>query len=450
MSNLAILRTPPHSFETEQALLGTLLLRPGAIAEITDSISRDSFYSDKHKFVYDALSELFRKSDPIDAVSVSQTLTQQGLLSAIGGNNYLAELTASVPSSSNLDYYARIVSDKAALRNLITVGDTLNQLGFDQGRDIEEILDDAEKLLFQVTQSPKQTSYETMKDLVPKSWETIERLIAADGEVRGVKTGFSTLDLKLSGLQNSDLIILAARPSMGKTALALDIARNAAVKNNAHVGFFSLEMSSEQLVDRMLSAESMVDLWKIRNPKQLGEDDRDKLMDGMSRLSKASLLIDDEATKTVNGIRASARRMKASKGLDLIVVDYLQLIHTTKNYDSMVNQVTEISRSLKSLARELEVPVLALSQLSRAVEARGGKPKLSDLRDSGAIEQDADVVMFIHREQKEEGGGRQLQAEILIEKHRNGPTGVAKVYFDEQRASFLDIDQSDFSALDSF
>jgi replicative DNA helicase len=273
----------------------------------------------------------------------------------------------------------------------------------------------------------------------------MEKLRDTQDELRGVPTGFRDLDHKLAGLQKSDLIILAARPSMGKTSLALDIARKSALVHNIKVGIFSLEMSAQSLVDRMLSAESRVSSWKMRTGKGLTEADYELLQEASVRLSKAPIFIDDQAGNSILRMRSTARRLKAEQGLELIIVDYLQLMTTSKNYDSMVNQVTEISRSLKSLARELEVPVLALSQLSRAVEARGGRPRLSDLRDSGAIEQDADVVMFIHREKDTEDTGQPNLAEILIEKHRNGPTGVVELYFDGSKTTFMDIEKNAYT-----
>ncbi len=438
------LRIPPQNIDSERALLGSILIRPVSLNEIVDIVSADAFYVEKHRLIYETMVDLHRKREPIDTLSVSSRLKEKGSLESIGGVLYLTELGASVPSSANAPYYAEIVASKFSLRKLIEAGHEVTELGFDEVTELEENLDKAEKIIFHATQSPKGQQFTGIKDIIPDVWESIERLAENVGELRGVPTGFKSIDTKLSGLQKSDLIILAARPSMGKTTLALDIARQTALLHNIPVGIFSLEMSAQQLVDRMLASQARVDLWKIRTGKNITEDDFDRIRDAMSQLSQAPIFIDDQAGNSILRMRATARRLKAHHGLGLIVIDYMQLMTTTRNYDSMVNQVTEISRSLKALARELDVPVLALSQLSRAVETRGGKPKLSDLRDSGAIEQDADVVMFIHRENAD-GGGKQSHAEILIEKHRNGPTGMAQLYFDLEKATFMDIETGDFN-----
>jgi replicative DNA helicase len=311
---------------------------------------------------------------------------------------------------------------------------------------MDDILDMAEKKIFSVVSSPKNQKFTSLKDALPEAWERIERLHEHKDMLRGLPTGFKDLDNILSGLQKSDLIILAARPSMGKTTLALDIARMSATLHGKSVGIFSLEMSSQQLVDRMLSAESRVNAWNLRTGRLTADKEFSQLRDSLDKLSKAKIYIDDQPGNSIVRMKAISRRLKAEKGLDLIVVDYLQLMTTSKNYDSMVNQVTEISRSLKSLAKELDIPVLALSQLSRAVESRGGRPRLSDLRDSGSIEQDADVVMFIHREDKGKDESEKTNiAEILIEKHRNGPTGKIELYFDEKTTTFLSLEKSSIS-----
>lgn len=441
-------RVPPNSIEAEQALLGGLMLRPVALSDIMDSVSAESFYSGKHRKIFEAMMELFQKNEPIDLVTVTGRIRDKNELAQTGGASYLAELTNLVPASININYYAELVSRKSALRNLIVVGDELSQLGYTESEDIEEIMDQAEKKVFAITSnSGKNARFVGIKEILPEVWENMEKLSNMDGEIRGVPSGFPDLDSKLAGFQKSDLVILAARPSMGKTSLALDIARQATLHHNVPVGFFSLEMSSQALVDRMLSAEAGVDSWKMRTGKGLTEDDYEKIQGAMARLSKAPLYIDDQPGSTMLRMRSVARRLKSDHGLGMIVVDYLQLILPGQRYDSMVNQITEISRALKNLARELDVPVIALSQLSRAVEARGGKPRLSDLRDSGAIEQDADIVMFIHREKNEDGGGRTNAAEVLIEKHRNGPTGIVQLYFDSDKTSFVSIDSSEYEGM---
>ncbi len=444
------LRVPPHSLEAEQALLGSLMMRPQSLHEVVDFVSADYFYADKHRVLFKTIVELHSKGEPIDLVSVTTKLKERKETDRAGGMPYITEIVRTVPSTTNVEYYAEIVAEKATLRGLIEAGDLIAEMGYRESSEIEEVLDEAEKTVHAITSSQKSQKFVGIKEILPDVWNTIENLHESSDELRGIPTGFTSLDNKLAGFQKSDLIILAARPSMGKTSLALDIARQTAIKHNIPVGIFSLEMSSQQLVDRMVASESRVDAWKLRTGKKLTEDEFVKIRDAMDRLSKAPIYIDDQPGQTILKMRSTARRLKSEYGLGLLIVDYLQLITTTKNYDSMVNQVTEISRSLKSIARELKVPVLALSQLSRAVESRGGKPRLSDLRDSGSIEQDADVVMFIHREDKyKENSDRPNIAEILIEKHRNGPTGMAELYFDADKITFMNIENSDFAGIEN-
>lgn len=438
------LRVPPQHIESEKAVLGSLLLRKDSLIEIEDVINGDSFYVAKHKMIFEAMLDLFSKNEPIDILSLSTKLSEKKMLEVVGGNQYLAELINTVPSSTNVKHYAEIVQKKYVLRSLIEAADYVSDIAFEEGEDnMDEILDLAEKKIFSVVNSPKSQKFVSMKEALPLAYERLEKLHENKGMLRGIPTGFRDLDAMLSGFQPSDLIILAARPSVGKTTLALDMARMSATIHDKSILIFSLEMSSQQLVDRMLSAESRVNAWNLRTGKLNGDQDFTQLRDSLDKLSKAKIYIDDQPGNSIVRMKATSRRVKAEKGLDMIVVDYLQLMTTSKNYDSMVNQVTEISRSLKSLAKELDVPVIALSQLSRAVEARGGKPRLSDLRDSGSIEQDADVVMFIHREDKGKDESEQTNiAEILIEKHRNGPTGKVDLYFDGKTTSFLNLEKN--------
>lgn len=442
------IRVPPQSLEAEQALLGSVMLRPEAIHDVTDVVNEESYYSEKHRTVWRAMLELASKAEPIDLLSLSNKLKDKGELERIGGSSYLSDLVNVVPSASNARHYAGIVQKKNMMRKLIEAAEHIHHLSFEEAGDLDEILDNAEKKIYEVTNSVGSHKYIELKDTLTEAWERIEKLHNSKDELRGVPTGFKSLDDKLSGLQKSDLIILAARPSMGKTSLALDIARKAALNHNISVGIFSLEMSSQQLVDRMLAAESRIDAWKLRTGRGLHIDEISvQLRDAMDRLSKAPIYIDDQPGNNILKMRAIARRLKAEKNLGLIVVDYLQLMTPvqSRNSDNVVQQVTEISRSLKNLARDLDVPVLALSQLSRAVESRGGKPRLSDLRDSGSIEQDADVVMFIHREKDESGEqARSSVTEILIEKHRNGPTGTVNLSFDSNKSTFLTVEKADF------
>ncbi len=452
LSSGQTLRIPPHNIESEKALLGSVMIKPESMHDIIDIISPYSFYADKHRLIYEAMLDLFAKSEPIDLLSMSSKLGEKKLLERIGGRTYLAELVNAVPSAGNVKHYANIVQKKSMMRNLINAADYLSELGYDEGKDIEELLDEAERKVYEVTNSPTLHKFVELKETLGEAWERLDNLHKTKDELRGVRSGFRDLDNMLAGFQKSDLIILAARPSMGKTALALDIARQAATQFNTPVGIFSLEMSSQQLVDRMLAAESRVNAWKLRTGNLSTDAEFDQIRVALDKLSKAPVYIDDKPGSDILKMRSVARRLKSEKGLGLIIVDYLQLMAPTasRKSDSLVQQVTEISRSLKHMARELEVPVLALSQLSRAVEQRRGRPRLSDLRDSGSIEQDADVVMFIHREDKmnDEVENNNI-AEILIEKHRNGPVGKIELYFDEQKVSFLSVDKSEFGDFDS-
>lgn len=441
------LRIPPQDIDIERALLGSLMLKPDGVNEVVDIVSPSSFYSEKHRTVFSAMLDLFARSEPIDLASVSARLKEKGQLESIGGRSYLGEIVSGVASAGNVKHYARVTQKKSTMRQLIEAADFINELGYDEAQDLDETLDRAEKRIYEVTNSPSTHKFVEIRHTLGEAWERLEHLHRSKDEIRGVRTGFRDLDTLLAGLQKSDLVILAARPSMGKTALALDIARQAATLHNIPVGIFSLEMSAQQLVDRMLAAEARVDAWKLRTGKITSEDDFGKIRDALGKLSQAPIYIDDQPASNILKMRSVARRLKSEHGLGLIVVDYLQMMAPTnaRGSDSLVQQVTEISRSLKTLARELDVPVLALSQLSRAVEQRRGRPRLSDLRDSGSIEQDADVVMFIHRDDKmNENSDKPNIAEILVEKHRNGPVGKIELYFDDKRTTFLSIDKSNF------
>ena len=438
-------RVPPQSLESERALLGALLLKPDAIYDVADIIGASSFYAEKHRIIFGAMKELSERGEPIDLLTLSERMQNQGSLEHAGGRAYLAELAGSAPAPGNFSHYAELVSRKFLMRSLIDAAYGITESAYDDARETMEVLDEAEKSIYAIGDASASHKFTAIGDKLHEAWDRIEALSKKEGGIRGVPSGFASLDNLLSGFHPSDLVIIAARPSVGKTSLALDIARNAAVRHNVPVGIFSLEMSSEQLIDRMLAAESFVNSWKLRTGQIKEADDFNRIRDALESLSKAPIYIDDKPGNNILAMRAVARRLKREKGIGLIIVDYLQLMAptTTRATDSLVQQVTEISRSLKSLARELKVPVIALSQLSRAVEQRGGKPRLSDLRDSGSIEQDADVVIFIHREDKRNpDSDRPNIAEILIEKHRNGPTGKTELYFDEKRATFQPIDTS--------
>jgi replicative DNA helicase len=440
-------RIPPQDLDMEKALLGALMLNQSAMYEVADIVGVDSFYAGKHRVVFDSMLTLHGKGEPIDVVTLSGKLKERKQLQEVGGAAYLSELVQSAASPGSARHYAQTVQSKYVLRSLIDAADKIGELGFAEDQDIEHVLDEAQQAIFSVTQAPMMRNFKELKEELAPAWERLEHLQKHESALRGVPTGFNQLDTMLAGLQKSDLIILAARPSMGKTALALDIARQSATKHKTPVGIFSLEMSSEQLVDRMLAAQAGVNSWKLRTGKIRADDDFDRLQEAMGVLSEAPIFIDDKPSATVLAMRSVARRLKMEKGLQLIIVDYLQLITPTNSRatDNLVQQTTEISRSLKAMARELEVPVLALSQLSRAVEQRRGRPRLSDLRDSGSIEQDADVVMFIHRQDKMgDDTAPQGIAEILIEKHRNGPTGKIELHFDEEKTTFREMEKTDF------
>ena len=442
------LRMPPQDIDSEKALLGSVMLKADSLFEIMDFINPDCFYAEKHRIVFKSMLELFSKKDPIDILTLSNKLKEKKVFDQIGGSLYLTELVNIVPSSANIEYYAKIVHKKFMMRRLIESAETISELGYSEAHELDETLDRAEKSIFGVATSVVSNKFIEIKDALGEAFERLSLLHESKDKIRGVPSGFKSLDNKLSGFQKSDLIILAARPSMGKTALALDIVRRVATQYKKPVAIFSLEMSSQQLVDRMLAADSKVDAWKLRTGNLNREEEFDLIRESLDNLSKAPIFIDDQPANNILKMRSIARKLKRQHGLEMIVVDYLQLMAPTqtKASDNVVQQVTEISRSLKQLARELDVPVIALSQLSRAIESRGGRPKLSDLRDSGSIEQDADVVMFIHRD-KDEAGDKSNVAEILIEKHRNGPTGKVTLYFDDKKATFQEIDTN---AIDDF
>ncbi len=440
-------RVPPQDLDAEQALLGAIMLKQNAMYDIADMVSPDSFYAAKHGFIFEAMLDLFNKGEPIDLVTLSEKLKSKKKLDTIGGRGYLTDLANAAPAATNALHYAQIVKAKQINRSLIDAANHIGELGYQEEADIEKLLDEAQSTIFQIANTSTLQKFSSISDELKDAWKRLEKLQENKDELRGIHTGFRDLDKLLAGFQKSDLIILAARPSVGKTSLALDIARQTAIKHGNPVGFFSLEMSAQQLTDRMLATEAQVDSWKLRTGRLSSDEEYERLRNGMDRLSTAPIYIDDKSERTVLQMRSIARRLKSEKGLKLIIVDYLQLIvpGATRQSDSMVQQVTEISRSLKGMARELDVPVLALSQLSRAVEQRGGTPRLSDLRDSGSIEQDADVVMFIHREDRvKEDSDRPGIADILVEKHRNGPVGKIELFFDEKKASYNTIEKSDF------
>ncbi len=445
-------KTPPQNLEAEMSLLGAILIDKDALLKIADIITPEDFYKSAHEKIFENILELFEKNEPIDLLTLSNRLNEKDLLSAIGGKTYLAQLTNTVPTSANAYQYAQIVNRKATRRRLLKASQEITKLSFEEEDDnVEKTLDIAQQYLFGVSQTHMKENFSPIKGVLGEAFDRIDELHKNKGQMRGLATGFYDLDNVLGGLQKSDLIVLAARPSVGKTSLALDMVRNIGSKLKAPVGLFSLEMSKEQLVDRLLCSEAGVDLWKLRtgNLSENPEDgDFPKIGRAMGVLSEAPIYIDDTASLNIMQIRTKARRLQAEHGLSLIVIDYLQLMDSArKSSDGRVQEVAEITRGLKGIARELNIPVLALSQLSRVVEqSKPAIPKLSHLRESGSIEQDADVVMFIYRKSADKNyrdedipPDEKNIAEIHISKHRNGPTGVVKTIFNPQFASFRSL-----------
>jgi len=432
---------PPQNVEAEISLLGAILLDKEAIVKVADLVSEADFYKDAHAEIFRAMLQLYEKREPIDVVTLTSRLENNKKLDIIGGSSYIATLASSVPTAAHVVNYGKIVSDKATLRRLIKAANEINNLAMDEKEEITQILDKAEQKVFKVSQKHLKEDFIPIKDILTESFDRIDELHKDKGTIRGVPTGFRDLDNLLAGLQPSDLIILAARPSMGKTSLALNIAQSVATTEGIPVLIFSLEMSKEQLVDRLICNEARIDSWKLRTGN-LEDDDFPRIGQAMATLAEAPLWIDDSSGVNVLEMRTKARRLQAEHGLGLVVVDYIQLIQGN-NSSNRVEEVSDISRSLKGLSRELNLPVLALSQLSRAVENRPSRiPQLADLRESGSIEQDADVVMFIYREDYyEQETERKNVADIMIKKHRNGPTGQIELHFKPEQMKFSTIDK---------
>ncbi len=447
-------KIPPQNLEAEMSLLGSILIDKDAMIKIYDQVDAEDFYKNAHATIFDTANELYNKNEPVDVLTLGNRLEEKNLLEKIGGRSYLTSLSNTVPTSSHIEQYAKIVRRKSTLRKLLSAATEITKLGYkEEADDVEGLLDEAQQQLYGVTEKHLKQTFTPIRNVLSGAFERIDELHKEKGKLRGVSTGFKQLDNLLAGLQKSDLIILAARPSVGKTSLALDIARHAGVRGKVPVGLFSLEMSKEQLVDRMLCAEANVDLWKMRTGNLSDRPDSQdfpRIGHAMGVLSEAPIYIDDSPGNNVMQIKTKARRLQAEHGLGLIIVDYLQLMesHNKRNSENRVQEVAEMSRNLKSIARELNVPVLALSQLSRSVESRKPSiPKLSDLRDSGSIEQDADVVMFIYRKSADRNYRREdippdelNIGEIHVAKHRNGPTGMVKLFWEEQRASFKNLE----------
>jgi replicative DNA helicase len=429
--------------DAEQSVLGSMLLDKEAVAAAAEVLRSEDFYSDAHKEIYEAILDIYDRGTPVDLVTLAEALRQRGTLESVGGGIYISDLSMSVPSTANVRYYIRIVEEKATLRRLIAASGDIMQESYEASEDLDIIIDHAEKKIFDISQRKNNQAFEPIKTILLDTYSKIEELTKNKGKIVGVSTGFRDFDMRTSGLNPSDFILIAARPSMGKTSFAINIAQNAAIQSNVPVAVFSLEMSKDQLVQRMLSSEASIELQKIRSG-DLTEDDWIKLVHAATPLSQAPIFIDDTPGISVMEVRSKARRLKLEHGLGLIVIDYLQLMSGRGKTESRQQEVSEISRSLKALARELNVPVVTLSQLSRGPEARQDhRPMLSDLRESGAIEQDADIVIFLYRDEYYNPDSEKKNiAEAIIAKQRNGPTGTVELVWLGQFTKFASYERN--------
>ena len=436
-------KVPPHDIEAEQAVIGSMLTDKDAVVSAIEVLKEDDFYRDDNKAIYSAILNLYNRAEPIDIITVKAELEAMGKFEQVGGLEYLAELPEKVPTTANSMKYIKIVEEKSTLRNLIKTANEIIELGYDPTEDVDDIMEGVEKKIFNIMQNKNQKGYAAMKDILVDSFTQLEELYNRKQHITGVPSGFTDLDYRTAGFHGSDLILIAARPAMGKSAFALNIATNAAVKAKVPVAIFSLEMSKEQMVNRILCSEAMVDSNKVRTGK-LEEDDWTKLAEAIGPLSEAEIYIDDTPGISVMEIRAKCRKLKLEKNIGMVVIDYLQLVQgSNKRNGSREQEISEISRSLKILAKELNVPVIALSQLSRAVEQRPDhRPMLSDLRESGAIEQDADIVMFLYRDDYyNEDSDKKGIAEVIIAKHRGGSTGTVDLVWLGSYTKFVDLER---------
>lgn len=435
-------RTPPHNIEAEQAVIGAVFLEPDSFSVASEWLRPEDFYRTSHQEIFLVMYDLSEKGEPIDLVTVTNALLAKDVLEQSGGVSYLTDLASGVPTAANVEYYSKIVEEKAILRRLISTATNIVSSTFTQEEDVEGVLDEAEKSILEVANRKNASSFKEIRDVLLEVHKNIEELHKQQGDITGIPTGFRDLDRVTSGFQRNDLIIIAARPSVGKTAFALNIAQNVAIRAEENVALFSLEMGADQLVQRMLCAEGNIDSQRLRSGR-LEDNDWEKLTMAMGSLSQAGVYIDDSASVRVSDIRSKCRRLKQESGLGMIIIDYLQLISGSGNSsDNRQQEVSEISRSLKALARELQVPVIALSQLSRGVESRQDKrPMMSDLRESGSIEQDADIVGFLYRDDyyDKETEAKNI-IEIIIAKQRNGPTGTVELAFAKEFNKFIDLD----------
>lgn len=434
-------RIPPHNEQAESSVLGAILIDKDAFSDVVDLIRPEYFYKDAHSMIFEAMMQLFEVHEPLDIVTVTAQLKKMGKYKEAGGATYLTDLTNSVPTSANIEIYAKIVGEHYIRRSLIENAAHITTNAFDEKEDVKVILDIAESNILSIAEHRSRKDFIALKDTLTESFDRLNELHKKGQNLRGVATGFTDIDNKLAGLQDSNLIILAARPGQGKTAFVLNIAQYVTVHDKLPVGFFSLEMSKEELVDRLLVSQADIDAWRLKTGK-LTDDDFTRLSDAMGQLAEAPLYIDDTPGINMFDMRTKARRLQVAHGLKLLIVDYLQLVDPGRHLDNRVQEVSMVSQSLKNLARELKIPILAVSQLSRAVEARGSKiPQLADLRESGAIEQDADVVSFLYREEQELEKWDHQIVKFLIAKHRNGPVGEVDLIFKGDRIRFYGIEK---------
>lgn len=437
------LKVPPHDLEAEKSVLGAILIDPSVINSVVEILKPEHFYAEEHRLIFSSMLSLFEKHQPVDVVTLTAQLKQVGDLKKIGGSSYLSDLINTVPTSAYVEHYARIVKSQFIKRSLITLSSRLVERAFDEKGDVKKLLDEAEASIFALSQAYLHQDFIPLKEILAESFERLEEFTKKGTHLRGISTGLADLDAKLAGMQDSNLLILAARPAVGKTTLALNIALNVALKEKAPVGIFSLEMSKEELVDRLLVGEADIDAWRLKTGR-LSDDDYSKLTEAIGELSEAPIYIDDTPGASILEMRTKARKLKVEKGLRLLIVDYLQLADSGRRFDNRVQEVSFVSQNLKNLARELKIPVLAISQLSRAVEHRGErKPQLADLRESGAIEQDADVVMFLYYEEEAEDllDKNKRLIKLNIAKHRNGPTGEIDLIFRADRVRFYGVEK---------
>lgn len=436
-------KVPPHDLEAEQAVIGSMLTDRDAVISAIEVLKQDDFYREDNRAIYEAILNLYNRAEPIDIITVKSELETMGKFEQVGGLEYLAELPEKVPTTANAIKYIKIVEEKSVLRNLIRTANEIIELGYDPTEEVEDIMEGAEKKIFNIMQNKNQKSYTPIKDILVDSFTQLEELYNRKQHITGVPSGFTELDYKTAGFHGSELILIAARPAMGKSAFVLNIATNAAVKANIPVVIFSLEMSKEQMVNRILCSEAMVDSNKVRTGK-LEEDDWTKLAGVIGPLSDAEIYIDDTPGISVMEIRAKCRKLKMEKNIGMVIIDYLQLVQgSSKRNGSREQEISEISRSLKILAKELGVPVIALSQLSRAVEQRPDhRPMLSDLRESGAIEQDADIVMFLYRDDYyNQDSEKKDIAEVILAKHRGGSTGTVELLWLGSYTKFVNLER---------